>query len=243
ALSRQLRSARHVLPTEQPTHKLRRRYRRNFPPQPSQSKPVNPRQQSPSTPLRLRASRICKLTAQHRPASLDLQQRLVDFPLRHAKYLRERSRRHGTAMLHPSSHKLTQNLLKTFRPLRSHPIPSSRSAAHRRSSLSRKFLKQSPPRNNGFSHRTRKDTSLFPNIRLDLRHCNQCLQYIVKFICIPRVRPRFRSYFRNCCRIQLPDFPKHRFRQHPPHLHSPRSAFLQRRVIQIRKRVCIQNLV
>ena len=65
----------------------------------------------------------------------------------------------------------------------------------------------------------------------------------MQFFDIAYIRPCSLAYFRDGGGVEPPDFLEHRVRQDATHFHCPSSAFFERRIIEIRVRISVQNLV
>ena len=75
------------------------------------------------------------------------------------------------------------------------------------------------------------------------RQPEQRQQGVVQFIRIAHDGPGLPLYFLNRCRVQGPDLAGQLSRQRAPHFHRPRPPLLQRRIVEKRIGVGIQDLV
>src|SRR5262249_51922497 len=69
------------------------------------------------------------------------------------------------------------------------------------------------------------------------------MQYIMQLIRIAHVRPGFPLNLLNRCGIELSDLFKYGFRKYATHLDRARPTLFERRIVEIRVRVCVQDFV
>ena len=209
---------------------------------PTQDSPRRLHPQQPLLNIRTRKPEpIPKLRSSNRPNRRHpthgkIQQRLIprDLPCLHL----------SQTPLKPSPRK---QRLKRLRPLRRYPIPPPIQRSNTRPPLIHKSFEEAPPISTA---RVGADAFVRPAEQSEasltchiLRQPHQRMQHVMQLISIPHIRPSLTPYLRDRPRIQPAHFLQHRLRQHPPHLHRACPPFLERRVIEIRIRIRIQNFM
>ena len=238
-----------MLPLKQELHEVGRRDRLDFPPESPDRETVNPCEQPTITPFfpgtilpEPAAQRLTvRLKAEER--SLHLRSRQMELP---GQFFGCR----GAGALHPALNDSTDRFIPFLEFLCANSFYRRTVLGGRKDRANRSEAFGGDPAGELPSHYDGRAASLEqcgeegrPVSSEFLRHPDQRQQGVVQFVRVADHRPGLFCHLGDRCRVQRAEIPGQVRRQAPAHLDGARPPLLERRVIQVRVRVGVQDLV
>ncbi len=208
-----------------------------------------------AAPESARRCRVDELAAQDHALALERQQRGVDVVLRHARPLGEAADRHRPGVNHPAMRHRQRRFVasRSRRADIGQRRVESRIWKQRREGRARARRPPSSVRSPAVARAARRSVHELIEERRSTRTSRRPTTVsgspmsVSSASCsssaVADVRPRVVHDLVDRRRIEPADLTEDRFRQHPPHLDRARPPFLERRIVEIRVRIGVQDLV